>query len=93
MQMQCYIYRSLKRKGLYAFLAKKNEFSVIPKEIILQLGEMELTLEIELTMQKKLAKEDIGTVLENLKNKGFHLQMPYDIEDILSNISKISYKT
>lgn len=86
--MQCYIYRSLKKKGLYVYMPKKDSFEDIPKQILTQIGEIEFSMEIELTKDKKLAKENAASVLENIDKNGFHLQMPSDIEDILKAISK-----
>ena len=88
MLMQCFIYRSLKKNGLYVYMPKKDDFEKIPEGIMAQLGEIEFAMKIELTKDKKLAKEDPVKVIENIEINGFHLQMPSDIEDILNNISK-----
>ncbi len=35
-------------------------------------------LDLELSLERKLAREDINMVMKNLKEKGYHLQMPHD---------------
>ncbi len=85
--MLCFVYRSLKKKGLYIYLPEKDNFSNIPPTIMTQLGDTEYALEIELNPDKKLAKENASTVIENLRKNGFHIQLPTDIEDILLALS------
>jgi uncharacterized protein YcgL (UPF0745 family) len=40
-------------------------------------------MEIELTAERKLAREKVETVLKNLETKGFHLQIPSPIANII----------
>jgi uncharacterized protein YcgL (UPF0745 family) len=86
--MQCFIYRSLKKKGLYVYLPEENDFSKIPVDVLNMIGDLELALEIEIDKERKLAKENAADVLSNIKKNGFHLQMPADIEHLLTAISK-----
>lgn len=78
--MQVYIYRSEKREGLYVYLADKDMLSRLPEAVKQQLGNAELSLEIDLTAERKLSQEDSATVLDNISKNGYHLQMPRDIE-------------
>lgn len=92
--MNCYIYRCASKNDMYIFLKEQDDFSVVPKHILKPLGETEFTMEIEITEERKLAKENPITVLKNLKEHGFHLQLPSDksIEDILTEIADSSRK-
>ena len=65
--MQCFIYRSLKKKGLYIYIPEKNNFSEIPDAILNQLGETEFALEIELHPDGKLAKEVVAKAIADLE--------------------------
>ena len=88
--MNCFIYRCSRKEDLYIYLAEKDDFSRVPAEIMRGLGITEFSMELELTSKQKLAKEDVATVIRNLEEKGFHLQLPSDtrIEAIMSRIAK-----
>ena len=88
--MTCYIYRCSRKEDMYIYLAEKDDFSRVPAEIMRSLGKTELAMELELTADKKLAREDASAVINNLETNGFHLQLPRDIsvEQIMVNIAK-----
>ena len=50
----------------------------------------EFSMELELKHDKKLAREDATTVVNNLQSKGFHLQLPRNtpIEEIMARIAR-----
>ena len=39
-----------------------------------------LVIELELSPDRKLAREDVGKVMANLRDQGFHLQMPPQLQ-------------
>ncbi len=87
--MQCFIYRCTLKPDMYIYLAEEDVFDNVPKEIFNTLGIVEFSMELELTPDTKLAREDIQTVLDNLKQHGFHIQLPGDesIEEIMARIA------
>ncbi|MCK4842640.1 MAG: YcgL domain-containing protein [Methylococcales bacterium] len=74
--MQSFIYKSLKKNELYLYLEKKDDFSQIPEPLLKSFGRIEFVMALELTPERKLAREDVNKVLANLQNKGFYVQMP-----------------
>ncbi|HEA26026.1 MAG TPA: YcgL domain-containing protein [Ectothiorhodospiraceae bacterium] len=83
------IYRSKHRPGLYLFLAEADKFEVIPQEIMRSLGELELSMELDLHEERTLALSDVKSVMQNLKEYGFHIQLPpqdFDLEQQLKSI-------
>jgi len=74
--MQVYVYRSSRKSDTYIYLAKKDDFELIPEPLRQVFGNPEFALEFELTPQRTLAQEDPRAVLANLRERGFHLQMP-----------------
>ncbi len=86
--MHCYVYRSLKKKGLYVYIPVKGDFTSLSPAIKKAAGELEFTLELELDENRKLASEDPIKVIQNIENNGFHIQMPSDIEPVLAAISQ-----
>ena len=74
--MQCFIYKSLKKNELYLYLQKKDDFASIPEPLLNSFGRMEFVMELALTPERKLAREDIEKVQASLLDKGFFVQMP-----------------
>jgi uncharacterized protein YcgL (UPF0745 family) len=74
--MHCFIYKSLKKEDLYLYIDKKDDFSKVPEMLFNSFGKMAFVLDLELTQERKLAREDAGKVIASLKEKGFFVQMP-----------------
>ena len=71
-----YIYRSLKKQWTYLFLPKENDFSALNDKLTKLLGELEFSFKFELDKHRKLMQSDSETVAKNIKDNGFHLQLP-----------------
>ena len=74
--MQCFVYKSLRRPDTYVYLREAEGFAVLPGPIAQQLGALGFVIEIELSAQRKLAREDVDVVMLNLDAQGYHLQWP-----------------
>jgi len=74
--MQCFIHKSLKKEFLYLYTVSKDDFSAIPEELLTNLGKIEFVMELELTEDRKLAKEDASKVLSSLITKSYFIQLP-----------------
>jgi len=74
--MQCFVYKSLKKDELYLYIDQKDDFSKLPEPLFKSLSPVQFVLELELTPERKLAREDAGKVFDSIKNKGFYVQMP-----------------
>ena len=74
--MLCFIYKSLKRDELYLYLDKKDDFSAIPEALFKSLGRLQFVMELQLSPERKLAREDVSRVMDSLESKGFFIQMP-----------------
>lgn len=72
----CYVYKSLRKADTYVYLPRRDDFSALPQELATTLGKLAFVLQLELTPERKLAREDASVVLEHLAQRGFHLQMP-----------------
>ncbi len=75
---------------MYIYLAEEDNFEKVPKEIFNSLGNISFSMELDITPSLKLAKEDTTVVISNLKENGFHLQLPSDesLETIMARISQ-----
>jgi len=58
------------------YLVNRDDFSKVPEELLNNFGKLEFVMEIELTEDKKLAKEEAKKVIESLNTKGFFIQLP-----------------
>ena len=74
--MHCFIYKSLKKDYLYLYIVKKDDFSRVPDALVNSLGKMEFVMDLKLSPERKLAREDVGKVIESLKEQGFFVQLP-----------------
>ncbi|MEQ1622034.1 MAG: YcgL domain-containing protein [Methylococcales bacterium] len=74
--MLCYIYKSLKKELLYLYVENKDDFSKVPEALFISLGRLEFVMELELSADRKLAKEDVSKVINSLNDKGFFVQLP-----------------
>jgi uncharacterized protein YcgL (UPF0745 family) len=79
---------------MYIYLAEEDVFDNVPKEIFNSLGIVAFSMELEITPETRLAREDAETVVSNLEKHGFHLQLPGDesVEAIMRRIAVNSAK-
>lgn len=78
----CSIFKSSKKNEMYLYVDKKEGLERVPEELLGIFGNPILVFDLLLTPTRKLAREDIVKVLDNIEKQGFHLQMPpSDIEE------------
>lgn len=70
------VYRSNKKTDMYLYISKRDDFSIVPQELLKIFGKPEFSMQINLGKLKKLARVDINKVKENLSQEGYFLQMP-----------------
>lgn len=88
--MECFIYRCSLKPDIYIYLAEEDVFDNVPKEIFNSLGIVEFSMELEIKPDTRLAREDTKTVIENLNEHGFHIQLAGDesVEAIMARIAQ-----
>ncbi|WP_242108767.1 YcgL domain-containing protein [Luteimonas aquatica] len=74
--MHAYVYKSQRKADTYVYLAARDDFAALPEPLRDQLGPLHFVLDVALTPERKLAREDAATVRANLASRGFHLQVP-----------------
>ena len=83
--MNSYIYKSSKKDELYIYLTTKDDFSMVPQALFDSMGkEPVFVMEVELNAERKLAREDVNVVMNNLEANGFHVQVPPPIHNLTS---------
>lgn len=83
--MHAYVYKSLKKADTYVYLAGRDAFARLPEPLGRQLGALEFVLAVDLTAERKLARQDAAVVRENLAVHGFHIQFPPSAADPMSD--------
>ena len=81
--MFCAIYRSPLRDQTYLYIEKKDDFSRVPAELLKGFGKPVLAMVISLEKREKLGSADIVKVRQELQDKGYYLQVPPPIENLL----------
>ena len=74
--MQCFVYKSARRAETYVYLRERDAFDLLPAPLAATLGPLNFVIELSLSPERKLAREDVDTVIANLRGPGFHLQVP-----------------
>jgi uncharacterized protein YcgL (UPF0745 family) len=74
--LPCWVYRSALRQEMYLFLAEEDAFDRVPAELLERFGEPIPVIALELNAERQLAREDVTKVMANLRERGFHLQLP-----------------
>jgi len=82
--MNAYIYKSSRKDELYLYINKKDDFSDVPQALYDSMGKEPIfVMEVKLSSQRQLAREDVETVMKNLRTQGFHFQIPPPIANII----------
>ncbi|MGQ0799372.1 MAG: YcgL domain-containing protein [Pseudomarimonas sp.] len=72
----CCVYKSLRRVDTYVYLARRDDFDVLPSALRGGLLPLAFVLELDLTTPRRLGSEDFAVVRANVQQSGFHLQLP-----------------
>jgi len=78
--LPCWIYKSAIKDEMYLYVAEENGFDPVPESLLRYFGKPVFVMELALHQDRKLAREDVLKVMENLTDQGFHLQMPPDLK-------------
>jgi len=79
------IYRSDSKAGLYVYLAENKKINDLDADLIKLLGKHTMVMELDLKSRDQLARQDIEKVKLNLKQQGYHVQLP---ENFVQNVLK-----
>lgn len=82
--MICAVYKSPRKDEMYLYLPKRDDFSQVPAALMNAFGQPIFVLMMNLTEDRVLARENTAKVLANLREQGFHLQMPPPPENLLA---------
>lgn len=72
--MDCQIYRGSRQPDLYLYLRTDVQVTELPPELLKRLGS--LTLVMQLTLNRRLARVDVAQVRAQLASVGYFVQFP-----------------
>ena len=75
-ELECVVYKSLKKDETYIFIEKSASISDLPAELTTVLGNTEEVMTLNLTPEKKMARGSAAEIMLSIEKQGFHLQMP-----------------
>jgi uncharacterized protein YcgL (UPF0745 family) len=75
----CKIYRSARKAETYLYLAQDLAFDDLPVKLRRAFGEPAFVMQLKLTTKRRLARVDVGQVLEQIEAQGFYLQLPPEL--------------
>lgn len=76
----CWIYRSSRTEKMYLYLAQEADFAAVPMPLLERFGHPVLVMQLDLDADRSLARENVDSVLRNLHQRGFHLQLPPEFQ-------------
>ena len=74
--ISCDVYKSDRRELMYLYVLEAEGLERVPAALMKTFGNPTFVMNVELTPDKALAKEDSKVVIEHLETQGYHLQMP-----------------
>lgn len=74
--MWCAIYKTPKKAETYLYIEHKDKFDRVPKALIDTFAPLQFVMVVELRDGRTLAREDVNKVKHNLREQGFHVQLP-----------------
>lgn len=72
----CSIYKSRQKADAYLFIPQNGALKNLPDSLLQALGKLEHVMDLSLTAEKKLAQNDVRSVIKTLKLQGYYLQLP-----------------
>ncbi|SBS33456.1 Protein YcgL [Marinomonas spartinae] len=82
------VFRSSKKDGMYLYVEKRVGLKEIPEDLMTRFGSGISAMTMLLTKESKLARANAESVIKDIKEKGFYLQLPPAKEDYLLDLYK-----
>lgn len=76
MEIWCTIYKHPKKEEMYLYIKKDMLWDELPDELRAQFPNPIHVMDLLLTPDRKLARENVQAVMDSLTKKGFYLQLP-----------------
>lgn len=88
MKRICTIYRSPKKEEMYLYVDRQEDLKRVPEALLEMFGTPRLVMAMLLTEEKELSRVEAKKVLDEIRSKGFYLQLPPPREDYMLDLHK-----
>lgn len=82
----CSVYKSTKKDEMYLYVPKALGLGRVPEPLLNMFGAPVLVTDMMLKPERQLARANIVTVLADLADKGYYLQLPPPKDDYLLDL-------
>lgn len=86
--MLCAIFKSTKKNDTYLYVKDRHDLSPVPEALLDMFGKPQFVMLFNLNGTKQLLAKDNETVKSEIVEKGFYLQMPPPVENLLTQHKK-----
>lgn len=89
----CQVYRSKRHNGMYLFVDKQEGLERVPSSLLTEFGVPEPSIVFLLTPERPMVRVEATTVLTDIEEKGFHLQLPPFRDESITGLNAYSAPT
>ncbi|MEO9654693.1 YcgL domain-containing protein [Marinomonas sp.] len=82
------VFRSSKHDEMYLYVEKSTGLKKVPEELMVRFGKGISAMTMLLTKESKLARSKPENVINDIREKGFYLQLPPAKDDYLLDLYK-----
>ena len=72
----CTIYKGSRKQALYLYTDRVDGLERVPEEVIGVMGELSEVMTLKLSAERRLARAEAAQVLQEIRDKGYYLQLP-----------------
>lgn len=87
MKTVCDVYRSQREDEMYLYVDKREGMQRVPEKLLALFGKPKHLMTMLLTPEKRLARVESVKVLNEIRERGYYLQMPPPKEDDMRAIA------
>lgn len=87
MKTVCDVYRSPRAEEMYLYVDKREGTARVPEKLLELFGKPEHLMTMLLTPEKKLARAETGKVMNDIRERGYYLQVPPARDDEMRAIA------
>lgn len=87
MRTVCDVYRSPREEEMYLYVDKREGTAHVPEKLLELFGRPRHLMTMLLTPEKKLARAEAESILEEIRERGYYLQMPPARDDEMRAIA------
>lgn len=80
----CKVYKSQRKKLTFLYVDFADDLAPVPAELLESFGEPQLVMSLQLQPEQRLALVDAATVLSQIDQSGYYLQLPPPPEHAVS---------